>query len=484
MTTGIAGFVGGQPQVRVGPAVRPPERELYQQVWQHEKYREVAPGEECYLEFLKQARPRAGSHVIDLGCGTGRGALMLALPPPIGGGMKVTLLDVTDNSLDEDIHNALTTQAHVLDFVQHDLSEPLTLRAPYGYCTDVLEHIRPHRVDQVLFNILEACQHTFFQISTEDDKLGALVGHPLHLTVRPYAWWLEKFRALGCVIHWSEERDGYCLFYVTMWMQGPEISDNGVLNVEEQQARDNVKHNIAQGWQQVIPHETNNFDMMILGGGPSLDTFKDEIKARRAAGAKLVTLNGAYNWCLANDIKPSAQVMVDARQFNARFTKPVISDCLYLLASQVDPSVLYDLPKERTWLWHTSADLFRDLLDAQYPGGWWAIPGGSTVLTRAIPLLRMLGYHRFTLYGCDSCVTENEQHAYEQKENDGDKLFPVFANGDNRKFICTAWMIAQATEFMQLIKFMGDEFELEIPGDGLLSHILKIGAERLDEETN
>jgi hypothetical protein len=47
-------------------------------------------------------------------------------------------------------------------------------------------------VDKVLDNCLAACKHVFFQISTVDDVMGGMIGHPLHLTVKPYEWWLKE----------------------------------------------------------------------------------------------------------------------------------------------------------------------------------------------------------------------------------------------------------------------------------------------------
>jgi hypothetical protein len=91
----------------------------------------------------------------------------------------------------------------------------------------------------------------------------------------------------------------------------------------------------------------------------------------------------------------------------------------------------------------------------------------------------MLGYQRFHLFGCDSCVSAEAHHAYPQPENDGAPIFPTLVGG--RKFGCTAWQIAQAQEFMNLIRVMGDMFELEVHGDGLLKWILDHGAE-LDVE--
>ena len=66
-----------------------------------------------------------------------------------------------------------------------------------------------------------------------------------------------------------------------------------------------------------------------------------------------------------------------------RFTKPVVEECKYFIASQCHPSVFEGLPKDRTYVWHTQADLcYKILLDEQYET-WWPVPGGSTVLVKS-----------------------------------------------------------------------------------------------------
>lgn len=457
--------------------VRPIEKEIYRQLWDREEYRLVAPGESCAQVFCVQARPPKGSSVIDFGCGTGRGGLLLALL----GGLDVTMVDFAANCLDADIKSMLEKQSHALRFVEADLTKTLPMAATYGFCTDVLEHIPPAQVDAVLNNVLRASQHCFFQISTVDDVCGALVGHQLHLSIHPYAWWLEKFRERDALVHWSQDNGDTCLFYVTAWIDGPTVVAHGALNTTEDVVKANVKTNISGGWNQIVPHPTNDTEVMIVGGGPSLANFVDDIKQKRADGVKLITINGSYNWCLEHDLKPSALIMVDARPFNARFAKPVVDGCTYFIASQCDPSVLEGLPKERTYLWHTSTELIKDVLQAQYEA-WWGVPGGSTVLLRAIPLLRMLGFRKFHLYGCDSCLSEDEaHHAYAQPENDSIHVIPVSVTG-GRIFKCHPWMIAQSQEMMDLIKMLGDEIELEIYGDGLLAHILKVGAKLAEND--
>ncbi|CAM5998768.1 unnamed protein product [Sphagnum balticum] len=442
-------------------------------MWAHAEYRAVAPGEDAAKLFHDIALPKKGSSVIDFGAGTGRGALALAA----FAGLQVKMLDFAGNCLDPEIREALQSQSHMLSFHQHDLNQPVPFSAKYGFCTDVMEHIPPEEVDRVLANILKSAQHVFFQISTEEDVCGRLIEKPLHLSIHNYEWWLAKLQQFDCFVSWSDEAQSHCSFYVTAWQSAQSFIDVGVINTEEAEIRKNVEANLIAGWRQVRPYLLNDWDVMILGGGPSLETHLETIKQLRLEGVKLITLNGTYNWALEKGLKPSAQIMVDAREFNYRFTKPVSEDCRYLIASQCNPKVFEGLPPDMTMTWHTGAEHIKDLLDT-YLSEWYAIPGGPTVLLRAIPLLRMLGYRRMHLFGCDSCLQDGRHHAYSQPENDEPYIIDTIC-GD-RIFQCHAWHIAQAQSFIDLIKVLGEEIELEIHGDGLLRHILTTGAELAD----
>ena len=245
---------------------------------------------------------------------------------------------------------------------------------------------------------------------------------------------------------------------------GPLVKD-GEMPSGEYETEDVAWGHVVEGWtpllrpkwQQVRPHipldHELDLECMILGGGWSLNQYVDEIKENRANGVRLITLNGSYLWAIAHGLTPSAQVIVDARAFNARFTKPVLDNCRYLIASQCDPSVFEGLPKDRTFIWHTMADQIMDILNQRYgENAWYGIPGGSTVLLRAIPLFRMLGYSKFILYGCDSCLTEDKHHAYDQPENDKAYVMPVAVNPGGRIFMCNASMTSQAQEFIDTIQ--------------------------------
>ena len=452
-----------------------PEALKYGKLWEREEYRAVAPGEVFASVFLNRAKPSRGARIIDFGCGTGRGSVVLAGL----GGLKVTMVDFVRNCLDPIVKEAVDKINPDFTFVKADLEKPIPVTAEYGFCTDVMEHIPPEKVDLVIDNILKAAQNVWFSIALFDDVCGGMIGEQLHLSVHPFEWWLDCLKARDCKIFWAKELQGHAHLYVSAWQDGKTIVDYGILNTEEKQIRENVKINVSQGWTQVSPHVTNDIECMILGGGPTMAQFEDEINKNRADGVRLLTLNGAYNWAVRHDMYPSAQIVVDARPFNARFVQPVVEGCRYLLASQCDPSMFEGLPKDRTFIWHTTTEIIRDVLDEQYEQ-WWAVPGGSTVLLRTIPLMRMLGYRKFILYGCDSCLIGEAHHAYEQIENNSELIVPVIVNPGGRVFRCHPWMAAQATEMIDLIKYLGDEVELDIKGDGLLSHIINVGAEQAD----
>jgi hypothetical protein len=45
--------------------------------------------------------------------------------------------------------------------------------------------------------------------------MGALIGHPLHLTVQDTKWWRELFLSLGYTVRWENTQDTAVMFFVT-----------------------------------------------------------------------------------------------------------------------------------------------------------------------------------------------------------------------------------------------------------------------------
>lgn len=164
------------------------EIEKYDEIWTTDDYRKHSPGLQHVPHFLRVVKPEKNSLLIDVGCGAGVAGLEFEK-----NGLRVNYLDITDSALDPDVNKDNFIKSPIWgnwkDASYWD----------YGYCCDVMEHIHPEFVMLALDKIIDNCKLTWFTISNKPDSLGALIGKPLHLTVQPYLWWLERLELIGTV---------------------------------------------------------------------------------------------------------------------------------------------------------------------------------------------------------------------------------------------------------------------------------------------
>jgi hypothetical protein len=256
---------------------------------------------------------------------------------------------------------------------------------------------------------------------------------------------------------------------------------HGEINVEEAQLLANVRSAMRRPYPQIRPQPRSADRVALVGGGPSLNDTVDELVALIQGGAKLVALNGAYDWCLQRNLFPKMQIVMDARPTNARFLATAIPNCHYVLASQCAPEV-WDAVEGRpnVWMFHAANGTdgpLKTMLDEHFLGNWFGVGGGTTVGTRAINLLRAIGHLRFDLFGLDSCFMGDEGHAYPQPENERDRIVnyhvhPIGAPGQARIFRVAPWHIKQLEDFLQLIRINGEHFVITAHGNGLLAYAL------------
>ena len=243
------------------------------------------------------------------------------------------------------------------------------------------------------------------------------------------------------------------------------------INEDKDKIRDNIRKNIQRGLPQVQPYETQWEKIVCLAlGGPTLKETFPNLLEKRHDGIPVITVNGSYKYCIDNGLEPSAMIMLDSREFNSRFVKPLRKDCKYFISSQCHPSVFDVLEDYQVWIWHVAGDENYDLLQEQYGEEYFPVMGGATIALRAVHLLRMLGFHKFEMFGFDSCVI-GEHHAYEQPENDDEGVIDVTVSG--KEFRCTAAHYHQAKEFVDMISKTGEHYDLAVHGNGLISHIIK-----------
>jgi hypothetical protein len=263
------------------------------------------------------------------------------------------------------------------------------------------------------------------------------------------------------------------------------IELKGRVNVNDDLLLDNIRQSIRLGYPQIWPQPMKYDRIALVGGGPSLaDTFS-ELRDLVWAGAKLVTVNGAYRYCIEHGLKPSAQVVLDARENNAKFLDPEVPGCRYYLASQCHPDIWAAVAgREYAAIFHAIGEEegVSEILNAYYLGQWTKVPGGTTVVMRALTLMRLLGYLRFDLFGVDSCFMGEAGHAYAQPENDKDRRIPFKVHPTDRPdlarvFTCSPWHLKQLEDFCQLVRVNGQHFRINVHGDGLLAYALQSSAD-------
>lgn len=264
----------------------------------------------------------------------------------------------------------------------------------------------------------------------------------------------------------------------------------GRINTSDEEILSNIQSAIRRGYPQVKSQEIQHDRIALVGSGPSLAHTEKELVALLHEGAKLVTVNGGYHWCLEHNLKPSAQILVDARAGNERFVQPDVPGCSYILASQCHPKV-WDAVEGRksVWIFHSmnEGNPTKDLLDEFYQGKWHGVPGGTTVATRAMVALRMLGYLRFDLFGIDSCVMDNVHHVMPQPENANDRFYqlkvgPTSHPEMSRTFTVTGWHCKQFEDMLQFIRVNGEYVLVNVHGDGLIAYALKCGSDLAMDE--
>ena len=164
------------------------ERAKYDSAWSLAEYRRHSPGATVHEAFLTITGARARSTVVDLGCGEGRGGLALE-----AAGLRATYVDIVSDQLSELVNRDRFIQCPLWgNWARGGLWD-------YGYCVDVMEHVPPEFTMLVVDRILTHCRHAFFHIALTADRLGILVGEPLHLTVASFAWWRDRLREIGDV---------------------------------------------------------------------------------------------------------------------------------------------------------------------------------------------------------------------------------------------------------------------------------------------
>lgn len=187
--------------------------------------------------------------------------------------------------------------------------------------------------------------------------------------------------------------------------------------VDEGGLKRNLDSSLARGLPHCTKQDERKDELAIVAGGPSLRKYVDDI---RSWPSEVWAINGAYDWLLSKGIVANGFLGVDPLPGLVEYVRNIRPETTCYLSGLLDP-VVFDALTDRT------VNLFFPEQDAVvWPAGLWLVSGGTTAVTRAPCLARLLGYRRMTIFGADSSFERgDDRYCYKYGTYKEDSKAPV-----------------------------------------------------------
>lgn len=221
-----------------------------------------------------------------------------------------------------------------------------------------------------------------------------------------------------------------------------------------------LKRNLKEPSPALVSHDGH---FVVVGSGPSLPDFIDEIRKERLLGRPICSVKGSHDFLCENGVEPDLFLSVEP-QDRREHLKLKNDHTVYLIASRCDPVMFDHLSDKKLMVFHSWSN------NENWPElkGRLLIGGGTTSGLRAVTFGYVQGFRNFILYGMDSCLSQDGK----TKRFTGEKAGMVVDRiVGNRTFYCNGAMALQADEFQEYYKVMPD-VHFDIKGDGLLAQIV------------
>jgi hypothetical protein len=201
-------------------------------------------------------------------------------------------------------------------------------------CTDVLEHIEPEHLDEVLLHLrAKTMKRLFFAIALRPAGKTLADGRNAHLIVETAAWWLDRLAPYFRVLEHAA-REGYELSGIAQPVAiVGEIKAVGVMKDERNaHTRVNVLKTAKRIPDEPLPAHAGV--ALIACYGPSLrQTWETLPVQRKKLRATLVSVSGAYDFLRKHHVTPDIHVECDPRAHKLKMMRKRSCKTKYVMAS-------------------------------------------------------------------------------------------------------------------------------------------------------
>jgi hypothetical protein len=218
-----------------------------------------------------------------------------------------------------------------------------------------------------------------------------------------------------------------------------------------------------------------NEPVIILGGGPSVDTEIDRIK-KLAKSYPIIAIPRMYQWALKHGLSPDFVLGLDANPIQEEsFLEPCLST-KHLIAAVARPALFDKLQNFVCYIWSSMDDpqIKRYQQEAGYTKATVINTGGS-VTVAALSVAMFLGFKELHVFGSD-CMARDKEKIYATGitgQNVSQVWFEAEVDGD--KFYTTHPFLSFARQSIELVeegKAQGFLKDAVFYGDSLINKLI------------
>lgn len=353
-------------------------------------------------------------------------------------------------------------------------------RSDLVVCTDVLEHIEPQFLDDVLEHLrVLTVKRLFLHIACKPAIKLLPDGSNPHRIIKTSEWWENKISEKFKIIN-MRKTDNYVV------IDAVSLARIEILNtfpaLTDEQRNNNVASNSAKIKERLNDNQPlHKRTAVLVCYGPSLvDTW--ESITWDSHQHDIVTVSGSHQFLIERDLIPDIHIDSDPRRRKAEQFGYPHKAVKYWMASCVDPYYLEILNGCNVTLWHNHNGYESERFTWELEPDAWLLVGGGSVGLRAVSLLYSQGYRNFEIHGMDCSFRgtkeQNEQHAGPHLAPKPKAMMEVVCNG--RKFISNPSFIDYARQFLDDQRLWpGARFVFH--GDGLLQEMVRVAANQQEK---